>query len=136
MTEVLNFFGTSILLLILALIATFIAIILPNIIGNYIDGKREEKEKKDGIEGRYVTIGYGFYIYIVHKNEKYYLNKDGNFYTSRINIKEYLFNNKQDMEKYIDLHEKELNEKYSNIKIQRCKQSMYIGKCKKIELGD
>ena len=123
MEEVLNLFlGIPILLPILVLIILFVAIILPDIIEIYIDYKREQKEKKDGIEGRWVTIGYVFYIYTIYKNEKYYLNKDGNFYTSTENIKAYLFDNEEDMEKYIDLHEKEFHEKYSNIKIQKCKQ--------------
>lgn len=130
------FFGTTLLLLILVPILIFVAIILPDIIENYINGKREQKEKKDGIKGRWVTVGYGFYIYTIYKNEKYYLNKDGNFYTSTINIKIYLFDNEEDMEKYIDLHEKEFHEKYTNIKIQKYEQRKYIGKCKKLELGE
>lgn len=137
MKEILNLFlGISIPVSVLVSIVIFVAIILPCIIENYIDDKREQKEKKDGIEGIWVTIGYGFYIYTIYKNEKYYLNKDGNFYTSTENIKEYLFDNGQDMEKYIDLHEKEFHEKYSNIKIQKYKRTKYIGKCKKLELGE
>ena len=137
MEEVLNLFlEIPILFPILVLIIIFVAIILPDIIEIYIDYKREQKEKKDGIEGRWVTIGYCFYIYTIYKNEKYYLNKDGNFYTSTTNIKTYLFNNEQDMGKYIYLHEKELHEKYVNIKIQKCKRRKYIGKCKKLELGE
>ena len=126
----------EILILFFGLLMVFLAIILPDIIGNYIDGKREKREKKDGIEGRWVTTGYAFYIYSIYKNEKYYLNKDGNFYTSTTNIKLYLFNYEQDMEKYINLHEKEFHEKYPNIKIQKCKRRKYIGKCKKLELGE
>lgn len=137
MKEVLNFFfGATLSLLILVPIVIFVAIILPDIIENYINGKREQKEKKNGIEARWVTVGYAFYIYIIYKNEKYYLNKDGKFYTSTTNIKMYLFDNEEDMEKYIDLHEKEFHEKYTNIKIQKCKQRKYIGKCKKLELGE
>ena len=137
MKEILNLFlGTSILMVVLVPILLFVAIVLPDIIGDYIDDKREQNEKKDGIEGRWVTIGYTFYIYTIYKNEKYYLNKDGNFYTSTTNVKLYLFNCKQDMEKYINLHEKEFHEKYPNIKIQKCKRMEYIGKCKKIELGE
>lgn len=60
----------------------------------------------------------------------------GIFYTSTTNIKLYLFNYEQDMEKYINLHEKEFHEKYPNIKIQKCKLRKYIGKCKKLELGE
>lgn len=126
----------EILILFFGLLMVFVAIILPDIIEIYIDYKREQKEKKDGIEGRWVTIGYGFYIYTICKNEKYYLNKDGNFYTSTENIKAYLFKNEQDMEKYIVLHEKEFHEKYANIKIQKCERRKYIGKCKKLELGE
>lgn len=126
----------EILILFFGLLMVFLAIILPDIIGNYIDGKREKREKKDGIETRWVTTGYAFYIYTIYKNEKYYLNKDGNFYTSTTNIKLYLFNYEQDMEKYINLHEKEFHEKYPNIKIQKCKRREYIGKCKKLELGE
>lgn len=137
MKEILNLFlGISIPMLVLVPIVIFVATILPDIIGNYIDDKREQKEKKDGIEGRSVTTGYAFYIYTIYKNEKYYLNKDGNFYTSITNIKIYLFDNEEDMEKYIDLHEKEFYEKYTNIKIQKCEQRKYIGKCKKLELGE
>lgn len=136
MKEILNLFsGISISMSVLVSII-FIVTILPNIIENYIDDKREQKEKKDGIEGRWVTTRYAFYIYTIYKNEKYYLNKDGNFYTSTTNIKEYLFNYEQDMEKYINLHEKEFHEKYPNIKIQKYKQMEYIGKCKKLELGE
>lgn len=126
----------EILILFFGLLMVFLAIILPDIIGNYIDDKREKREKKDGIEGRWVTTGYAFYIYTIYKNEKYYLNKDGSFYTSTTNIKLYLFNYEQDMEEYINLHEKEFHEKYPNIKIQKCKQREYIGKCKKLELGE
>ena len=126
----------EILILFFGLLMVFLAIILPDIIGNYIDGKREKREKKDGIEGRWVTTGYAFYIYSIYKNEKYYLNKDGNFYTSTTNIKLYLFNYEQDMEKYINLHEKEFHEKYPKIKIQKCKRRKYIGKCKKLELEE
>lgn len=137
MKEILNLFlGTSISMSVLIAIVIFVAIILPDIIENYIDDKREQKEKKDGIEGRSVTVGYAFYIYTIYKNEKYYLNKDENFYTSTTNIKIYLFDNEEDMEKYIDLHEKEFHEKYTNIRIQKCKQIKYIGKCKKLELGE
>lgn len=79
MKEILNLFsGISISLLVLVSII-FVVIILPDIIEIYIDNKREQKEKKDGIEGRWVTTGYAFYIYTIYKNEKYYLNKDGNF---------------------------------------------------------
>lgn len=135
MKEILNLFsGISIPLLVL--VSIIFVVILPDIIEIYIDDKREQKEKKDGIEGRWVTIGYGFYIYTIYKNEKYYLNNDGNFYTSTKNIKVYLFNYEQDMEKYINLHEKEFHEKYPNIKIQKCKRREYIGKCKKLELGE
>lgn len=126
----------EILILFFGLLMVFVAIILPDIIGNYINGKREQKEKENGIERRWVTIGYAFYIYTIYKNEKYYLNKDGKFYTSTTNIKMYLFDNEEDMEKYIDLHEKEFHEKYTNIKIQKCKRREYIGKCKKLELGE
>lgn len=137
MEEILNIFlGTCLLLLVLVLAVIFVAIILPDIIENYINGKREQKEKKYGIKRRWITIGYAFYIYTIYKNEKYYLNNDGNFYTSTTNIKMYLFDNEEDMEKYIDLHEKEFHEKYTNIKIQKCKQKKYIGKCKKLELGE
>lgn len=136
MKEILNLFsGISISLLVLVSII-FVVTILPDIIEIYIDDKREQKEKKDGIEGRWVTIGYAFCIYTIYKNEKYYLNKDGNFYTSTTNIKVYLFNYEQDMEKYINLHEKEFHEKYPNIKIQKYKRREYIGKCKKLELGE
>lgn len=69
----------EILILFFGLLMVFLAIILPDIIGNYIDDKREKREKKDGIEGRWVTTGYAFYIYTIYKNEKYYLNNDGNF---------------------------------------------------------
>lgn len=137
MKEILDLsLGTSILVSVLVPILLFVAIVLPDIIGDYIDDKREQKEKKDGIEGRWVTTGYTFYIYTIYKNEKYYLNTDGKFYTSTTNIKLYLFNCKKDMEKYINLHEKEFYEKYPNIKIQKCKQMKYIGKCKKLELGE
>ena len=101
MKEILNLsLGTSILVSVLVPILLFVAIVLPDIIGDYIDDKREQKEKKDGIEGRWVTTGYTFYIYTIYKNEKYYLNTDGKFYTSTTNIKLYLFNCKKDMEKY------------------------------------
>ena len=137
MKEILNLFlGTSISMLILVSIIIFVAIILPDIIENNIDDKKEQKEWEDGIERRWVTTGYAFYVYTIYKNEKYYLNKDGNFYTSTTNIKVYLFNHEQDMEKYINLHEKEFHEKYPNIKIQKYKRREYIGKCKKLELGE
>lgn len=95
---------------------------------------RRTTEEFDGIEDRYVVTGFYFLIYIEHENEKYYLNKDGNFYTSEVNAEEYFFKSKEEQIEYIKLHKNEIKEKYPGAKIDTYKITKYIGRCKKLEV--
>lgn len=93
-----------------------------------------KEELANGIENRWVVTGFYFCIYIDHENERYYLNKDGNFYTSDVNAEKYFFNSKEDQIEYIKLHKNEIKEKYPGAKIESRIIRKCIGRCKVLEV--
>lgn len=92
--------------------------------------KKDKAEKKDELVR--IILSYRFFVTIHQDGETYYLNSDGNFYTTMVNTPIWAFETEEKRDQYIDDHLVEFREKYGeNIEIKKCIESLFIN-CKKL----
>ena len=95
---------------------------------------RKWKLKKQGIEQRRVYDSYSFMFYKQREGTKYYLNIDGNWYSSTVGAVIGRFHSEEERNSYIEYHLDEFKERYGeDIQIERVRNYFEIGECKKLE---
>lgn len=90
------------------------------------------KKNENEIKYRHAIDSYNFNIYKVVNNKNFYLNRDGNFYTTTTNAVRYSFNTKEELNEYIVNNFTCLIEKYGDIKIRRYVTYICLGYCEKL----
>lgn len=95
----------------------------------------EDKYKEQGIERRFAITGH---IFIIQKQnsdgELFFLNKDGYFYNTKINIKEFIFDTREELDIFIEDNKSELKSKYGdNIQFHIYLHKVDLGYCKRLE---
>ena len=134
--EILKYIGMMGIILISIMCLVITLAVVPDIIIEKINDKKEKKKEKDyrkqGIEKRWAVMGYGFYIFKVKDSDVFYLNKDGNFYNTTVNIQEYNFDTEKELNKYLEDNIENFKEKYGDIKFEKYKRNIYLGYCKQI----
>lgn len=136
MIAILKFIVMMILALVPTICLVVALVVVPDIIIEKSDNKKRQKQeeeyKKQGIEKRWADMGCGFYIFKVKDSDVFYLNKDGNFYSTIVNIQEHNFDTEKELNKYIEDNIENFKEKYGDIKFKRYKRNIYLGYCKQI----
>ena len=134
--EILKYIGMMGIILISIMCLVITLAVVPDIIIEIINDKKEKKKEEDyrkqGVEKRWAVMGYGFYIFKVKDSDVFYLNKDGNFYSTTVNIQEHNFDTEKELNKYLEDNIENFKEKYGDIKFRRYKRNIYLGYCKQI----
>lgn len=65
-------------------------------------------------------------------NETFYLSRDGQFYNTNINAKEYIFETEEERNNFIENNKKIIIEKYGDIEFKNLTKYICLGYCKKL----
>lgn len=90
-------------------------------------------EEKQGIKNRIVPISYDIAIYKTVNGDKYYLNNDGDYYTSLTNVRKYSFKSILERKTFLSESIECLKKEYGeDISIAQTTKYIWLGKCKKL----
>lgn len=121
-------------LFIIIFFLVYFIIVLPD----KTERKKREKEiqewKEQGIEPRSIIDSYGFYVFKIVANEKYYLHKDGKFYTSYHYKSKFVFKTKEEMDMFIEENMKNFKNKFGeDVQIQKYRKELQLDYCKVLD---
>lgn len=88
--------------------------------------------KKQGIQKRLSVHSYVLYIIKNVNNETFYLSRDGQFYNTNLNAKEYMFENEEERNNFIEKNMNIIIEKYGDVEFKKLTKYICLGYCKKL----